>query len=168
MEVGDYLTLVGELAIGVAGFSGVVAALTRRSADAWRPIDVLRFQMLIRQSVTAAMFAVLPALLLTSGVPDTVTWRIVAGAWLASIPLLVFRLTLSARNQVSAKPEDTSRALYAVVGAAPVASAALELVNLVALAAPWPHLVVLAISLFVAVSLFVRLATVAFSPEPPA
>ncbi len=166
MEVGDYLTLTGELAIGIAGFSGVVAALTRRAADEWRTIDVVRLQMLLRQSIAVAMWSVAPALLVSSGLSGPLVWRCVSAAWAATTPLAVVPLMRRTRAHLAAYPEevsDVSRGAYALVTAIPIVGLVLQLANVLYVAAPWPHLTTLALGLLSAVVLFIRLATVAFS-----
>ena len=167
LAVGDYLALIGELSIGVAGFSGVVAALSQRSAGEWRPVDVLRFQMLIRQSVAVAMGAVFPALLLSAGLSGPMLWRGISGLWLLITPVAIARLMQRGNAVISANPEDTSRPLYFFVTAVPVASVLLQVANVSVVASPWPHLATLTLGLLVAALLFVRLATVAFTSARP-
>lgn len=167
MEVGDYLGLMGELAIGVAGFSGIVAALTRRSEGDWRDIDVLRLQMLLRQSIAVAMWAVIPALLLSSGLEGPVLWRVVSGCWLATAPVAFVPVLRRARAQLAEKPEDVSPVLAVFAFGTPVAGIALQGANVILFAAAWPHLATLALGLLLSAVLFLRLATVAFAATRP-
>jgi hypothetical protein len=168
LTVGDFLALIAELSIGVAGFSGIVAALSQRSTHDWRQVDVLRFQVLIRQSVAVAMWAVVAALLLSSDISGPLLWRVVSGSWLLIAPLPIFRLLRRGRAKVSENPEDTSRFLLFFITAVPIASALLLGANVFVIAAPWPYLATLTLGLLVAIVLFVRLATVAFSSNRPA
>ncbi len=167
METGDFLTLIGELAIGVAGFSGIVAALTRRSAGEWRPVDVLRLQMLIRTSIAVAAWAVLPALLLASGLSGAVLWRVVSASWLVLAPFAIFAQLRRGHAQISENPEDTSRSLYVFVIAVPISSFVLQAANVMIVEDAWPHLTALSLGLLNALLLFVRLATVAFALNRP-
>lgn len=168
VTVGDYLTLIGELAIGVAGFSGVVAALTRRSTGEWRPVDVVRLQGLLRISIGVAMWAVVTALLLSAGVPEPLLWRTVSGSWFVLTAIGVFSMARLVRARLAASREDASRGLSVFVVTGALVSFALQAVNALLLAAAWPHLTALAWGLFISLVLFLRLATVAFAPTQPA
>jgi hypothetical protein len=142
--------------------------LSQRSTHDWRQVDVLRFQVLIRQSVAVAMWAVVAALLLSSDISGPLLWRVVSGSWLLIAPLPIFRLLRRGRAKVSENPEDTSRFLLFFITAVPIASALLLGANVFVIAAPWPYLATLTLGLLVAIVLFVRLATVAFSSNRPA
>ena len=163
VSVGDYLTLIGELAIGVTGFSGVVAALSRRSADGWRPVDVLRLQALLRISIGVAMWAVVPALLLSSGLTGPLLWRVVSGSWLLLTALSIYSLVRPARTLLSDNREDVSRGFSVFVISGLLAAFALQGANVVVVAAPWPHMTALAWGLLTSLALFLGLATVALA-----
>jgi len=163
VTVGDYLALIGELAIGVAGFSGVVAALTRRSADGWTPIDAVRLQALLAISIGVAMWAVVPALLLSSGLTGPLLWRAVSGAWLLITAFSVYFQLRRARTMLADNREDVSRGLIVFLLLGAPAVFALQGANVLVVAAAWPHLTALAWGLLVSLALFLRLATVAFA-----
>lgn len=75
MDPFDALMLVGELSLGIAGFSGVVVALGKRPT-AWARVDRIRLATLLAASL-GAMFYVLLALLLTIFIDDRqVVWRV--------------------------------------------------------------------------------------------
>jgi hypothetical protein len=168
VTVGDYLSLIGELSIGVAGFSGVVAALTMRSVGEWRPVDVARLQMLLRTSVSAAIWSVLPALLLSSGFAGPLLWRAVSGAWLLIVPAVAVSQVRSVRNVLARKSEDASRGFTFLIATTSLAALALQVANVSAVAAPWPHLTTLALMLSISLGLFLRLAVLAFESRRPA
>ncbi len=84
MQPGIFETLMGiaELAVALAGFSGVVVVFGSRDAGRWHPGDRLRLVFLIESSLTAGGFALL-ALLLLYFFPDTpsTAWIIVSSLW---------------------------------------------------------------------------------------
>jgi hypothetical protein len=165
VSVGDYLTLIGELAIGVAGFAGVVAALSRRAAGDWRPVDVVRLQMLLRISIGCALWAVFPAFLLAGGLLNETLWRITSGLWLLYIALSAGTMLHRIRVVFAENRADASLSLSVLVGAGMLVTASLQAANAVLLGQAWPHLFALAWGLCVAALLFLRLALLAFRSE---
>lgn len=65
----DLLLTLGEVGIALAGFSGIAEALQRRGADAASHADRLRLRDLLIASLGAAMFAFVPVVLTTAGMP---------------------------------------------------------------------------------------------------
>lgn len=63
-----------EVAIGIAGFSGIVAAVGRRGAGHWTDADQLRLQVLLTASGVALVFAFLPFVLVDL-IGDRLVWR---------------------------------------------------------------------------------------------
>jgi len=70
----EALFTVAEVGIALAGFSGVVAILGRRSAGEWSDPDWLRFAMLLAFSFGAVVFSFLPTLILALGASPPSTW----------------------------------------------------------------------------------------------
>jgi len=60
MEYAGILQLLADLAVGVLGFSGVVAVLGRRSTGEWILLDRVRFFAIARLTVSVLVLAVLP------------------------------------------------------------------------------------------------------------
>ena len=77
MSEAETLRLIAEIAIAVAGFSGVVVVLGRRAGGSW---EVGRIWMLLVQALGAALFAFAPLLLETAGLSTSLNWRISNGA----------------------------------------------------------------------------------------
>jgi len=82
---------MAEVAIGLAGFSGVVTAFSR-TRD-FPPEDRVRFLMLVGGTFFVILLALVPFLLELGGMPEVETWRWSSGAWLLGIvgcsPLIV-------------------------------------------------------------------------------
>jgi hypothetical protein len=81
------LGLVAELAVALAGFSGVVVAFGSRRKESWEPGDRLRLHFLVESSLTAGGFALL-ALVLVHSMPEQLpaVWIMVGIAWAVFMP----------------------------------------------------------------------------------
>ena len=66
MEGSDVLIVIAEIAVGLAGFSGVVVTLGRRSSGPWQKDEKLRFNQLLGFALGCAFFAILPLALMLS------------------------------------------------------------------------------------------------------
>ena len=77
MEFRDELLTVAELAIGIAGFSAVVAAFAYRGDLQERDVD--RFRILVTSAGAAVILAFLPSLLSGLGLSDIDLWRAASG-----------------------------------------------------------------------------------------
>lgn len=67
-----------EVAIAIAGFSGIVAAVGHRGAGNWTAADQLRLRILLTASGVAIVFAFLPFVLMDLLDPS-LTWRLASG-----------------------------------------------------------------------------------------
>ena len=63
MENNDALVLIAELAVAIAGFSGVIVALESRSVRSWTPLQRRNLRLLLQVSAVAIFFSLLPLLL---------------------------------------------------------------------------------------------------------
>ncbi len=81
----------GEVAIALAGFTGVVVAFGSRSQGQWHPGDRLRLSFLLEASLTAAGFALL-ALLMREVFPppDPITWIVTSAGWALFMPFSLY------------------------------------------------------------------------------
>ena len=79
MQGADSLFVLAEVSIGLAGFTGITAALYARGT--WHPHDRWRAVSLLVMSFGALAFALIPYGLLSIGVPDPAVWRISSAAF---------------------------------------------------------------------------------------
>ncbi|MDP2530352.1 MAG: hypothetical protein Q8W51_11530 [Candidatus Palauibacterales bacterium] len=88
---GEVLLAMAQIAIGLAGFSGVVAAFSR-TRDFPAP-DRVRFLMLVGGTFFVILLAFVPFLLELGGMEEPGLWRWSSGIWLAGLlacaPLIV-------------------------------------------------------------------------------
>lgn len=82
-------TLIGitEVAVALAGFTGVVVAFGSRNEGSWHPGDQLRLGFLLESSLTAGGFALL-TLLLVQGFPEesSIPCAMASGLWALFMP----------------------------------------------------------------------------------
>ncbi len=93
MELRDELLTVAELAVGIAGFSAIVAAFFR--GRRLSNVDIERFRGLLVVAGSAVALAFIPSLLESSGFSGSTLWRVASGlmiaAWFtAMIPFAVY------------------------------------------------------------------------------
>jgi len=70
----DGLGAIAEVAIGLAGFSGVFVALTRSASVA--PPEQVRLSFLLYTSLGALFLSLIPHALFTASLSDIVAWRV--------------------------------------------------------------------------------------------
>lgn len=83
MESSDVLLTLAEIAIGLAGFSGVVAAFSRTRS--FSPEDRVRFLMLIGGTFSVVVLAFVPFLMRYAGMEGSEVWR-----WSSAVFAVVF------------------------------------------------------------------------------
>ena len=101
MEGADILATMAQIAIGLAGFTGIVVVLGHPSAR-WLPIQVFRVAILLALSLGAMTLAILPSALFLTGLRDSAMWRLSSAllALFSALLLLVLTpLTLRFRSQ---------------------------------------------------------------------
>jgi len=128
MSGGDALLAIAEIAIAIAGFSGVVSAFTLHGTLA-RP-DRSRFIWLFVTASVAALLAFVPIVLSQTGLTNDVLWRassgIMVAAWLISMGLWLAAV-LRRRRDPTRGPASFADGPLLVVPAA--SNLALQLIN---------------------------------------
>jgi hypothetical protein len=82
LEFAETLVGITELAVALAGFTGVAVAFGSRDRGGWHPGDRLRLNFLLESSLTAGGFALL-SLILLYGFPASVevAWVVASLCW---------------------------------------------------------------------------------------
>ena len=94
MQEAENLRTISEVAIAIAGFSGIVVVLGRaQSADRW---EAARFRLLVTSSLSAALFPFLPLLMSSFGASTSTIWR-ASGAGLGAFSLCMTCIVLFPR-----------------------------------------------------------------------
>lgn len=81
MDFSEVLVGLTEIAVALAGFTGVVVVFGSRSAGSWLPGDRLRLGFLLEASLTAGGFSLLALVLYSSMHSPANAWAIVSGLW---------------------------------------------------------------------------------------
>ena len=148
-----------EVAIAIAGFSGIVAAVGRRGAGSWTPDDQLRLRVLLTASGVAGIFAFLPFIILDTGLDPRLFWRLGTGAQVAwSVAITLHRRRQAARM---------GAALYAPLPALLafyLPALGVLVFNTAVLGAAWPYVLGVLMQLSVAFITFARLLLDSWRP----
>ncbi len=82
MDKVELLIGIAEIAVALAGFTGVVVAFGSRSQGSWNPGDRLRLAFLLEASLTAAGFSLLALLALAVTNDEPLIWSVLSGVWI--------------------------------------------------------------------------------------
>jgi hypothetical protein len=154
------LTTTAEVGIGIAGFSGIFAAVARRNPANWGAREQVSLEVLLLASGSAIFASLLPFLLLESGIGNSSCWAIssaVYGSWQGGV--LAKRASQGLRLGTW-PPHGEMLAVY-VVG---IAVVILHATNAVLIQAPWPYMVGIYFQLLVSFLAFRQLLGGAFRP----
>lgn len=81
MDYSGVLISLTEIAVALAGFTGVVVVFGSRTDDNWLPGDRLRMGFMLEASLTAGGFSLLALVLLSSLSDVSRVWAVVSGLW---------------------------------------------------------------------------------------
>lgn len=95
VEAFETLRSLSEVAVALAGFTGIVAVLGNRAGGRWGPLEWLRLRMLLEASLGVLFLSLIPGLLHELGALRDAIWRVANGlqavAHAAGICLLYLR-----------------------------------------------------------------------------
>ena len=134
MSTESFLSSIIEVAIAIAGFAGIVAAIRHRDVTRWADGEQILLRMLLASSGTAVSFALLPAILFEVDLPEPAIWR--AG----SISLLLWLFAAAALRTRQLREIDSAPNFPQLVPVGVVCSALLQILNIY-LEASWPYLI---------------------------
>lgn len=134
MGAESFLAAVVAVAIGIAGFAGIVAAIRQRRLSSWPPDQLILLQILFIASAASIVAGILPAFLMETGISPNNVWKICSGAlacWLIGAP--IFRARQS--KALGVKQQIPRHVLaWAVI------SIVLQFYNVAAAGTAWPYL----------------------------
>ena len=142
-----------EVGIGIAGFSGIVAAISRRSAEEWSAVERIRLNSLLGSSLSAVFLAFLPFILLSAGVPIVLTWQI-SSAVLGLVLAIVFLIRFGQFKTVGPQIPRLDAAMFLCMA---VGNISLQIANIMVIGADWPFLIGVLGYLGIAATQFIRL-----------
>ena len=97
MTGSDILTILAEVFIAFAGFTGIVATLGQRSEGKWRPVDVIRFRALVEASLAGLVLCVLPFGFHQFAVAEAITWGVCSAMLAVYVVTFILKVV---RNQI--------------------------------------------------------------------
>ena len=159
MEPGEALGIAAQVAVALAGFAGVVVVFRRESVHEWSPIDKVRLQLLLANSILPLGLCMMGLLLLTIKPMPPAMWR-----WSSAIEFVVFLLfvvTMSKtfRRLGVRKPQresDSGFMLY-FFGVFGTAAILLQVYNVALPGAFWPFFAGIVYQLVMAMAQFARM-----------
>ena len=114
MDTQSILTVVAEVSIALAGFTGVVAVLGNRRNHDWSPEERLQLRTLVETSLTALFASFAPSVLYLALTSEPAVWRS-ANLFLGMLHLA--NLVAFPRRATDARPTASQKGLL-VVGVA--------------------------------------------------
>jgi hypothetical protein len=163
MEPFEALSLCGEVAIAITGFSGVVLVFGERRGGLLGSVEHLRFRMLFTATLIPLGLVSLASILDSYGLDQSATWRICSMVYIVAASVTGF-LNVRAGARASSGDRNLQVPRFASIwrgGAIALAVAfvviALQLANALSLHSFWPVLIAvwwgIALSLFAFVGL---------------
>ena len=90
LDAPQILVGIAEIAVALAGFSGVVVVFGSRSQGHWRAGDRLRLSFLLEASLTAGGFALAALVLVSIVETEQTAWAAASGLWALFMPLSLY------------------------------------------------------------------------------
>jgi hypothetical protein len=160
-DASTILTSVLEVAIGIAGFSGIVAALGGR-ATKMNPEARLYLRVLLTASFICILTSFLPLLLESAGVSGSKVWTIPSMVWIVLFTGVIVYRTYDARKSSA---QVLRRPVILVAGLLAIIATGLCIANIMYLKTAWPYLVTTVLILFAGAFSFVALLYELISEE---
>ena len=76
MPASDLLLAISQLAVALAGFSGLIAAIRTAAPDGWYPRDIWSLSWMLGASIGALVLSLLPLWLALFAWPDETVYRV--------------------------------------------------------------------------------------------
>ena len=94
----DLLVAIAQIAVALAGFSGLIAAIRTAAPEGWHPRDIWSLSWMLGASIGALMFALLPAWLHLFGIPAMRSFRIASAFACVFIAVFLVVMATSGRR----------------------------------------------------------------------
>lgn len=104
MEHRDTLLTLAEIAVALAGFTGIVGVLGRREDDAARALTWMRLRAMLEVALRNAAFAVLPLPFLGLVDSETTIWRFASGAYFVTVLVYIYLRRRASGGEVISTP----------------------------------------------------------------
>ena len=135
MTPDSYLIVVAELAVGIIGFAGIIAAIQRRGLSQLPGLHVVWLQILLGAEAAAIVFALFPFVLAAANVPSNTIW--VVGSFATLVWYVIvgsIRKRQSAKLGTGVKIPTVNFIWVAII-------CILQSYNIILGGEPWPYLI---------------------------
>ena len=161
LDFPEVLVGLAEIAVALAGFTGVVVVFGSRSEGSWHPGDKLRLGFLLEASLTAGGFSLLALLLYSSLSETAAAWSIASFSWALYMVFSLYWSRLRIQENLS-HHADVDRVANVLVFSVFVALVVIQLINALYWQQFGPLLAGLIVNLAGAAMQFARLIRSAF------
>ena len=145
------------MSVAFAGFSGVVAAFGRRDPETWSFADRARFYVLVRTSLAALFFCIVPFCLSSLYLPEAYVWRIASALMVAYFVISRVQTRRQLRAASAADIASISHTASRLIRVVDMTAAAVSFFNVVIVGAVGPFLLALVLLLVQAGFFFARM-----------
>jgi len=97
LPAADVLVAIAQIAVSLAGFSGLIAALRGAMVD-WHPRDIWSMSWMLGMSVGALLLGLLPPWLALSGAPEAAVYRLSGAAGVMYLALFGLATAIAGRR----------------------------------------------------------------------
>jgi len=165
LQGSDVLTILAEIFVAFAGFTGIVAALGQRSEGKWRPVDVIRFRALLEASLAGLVLSVAPYGFHYFGVMEAITWSVGSSLLAVYVVSILLRIIQEQKERRAAEDPDFVPGVRLILVSLSVPVVVIQLLNTigVGLQHTFPgflvgliYLLILCCAMFVLLLRFVR------------
>jgi len=155
VQAAEALGNAAQIAVTIAGFTGVAVVLGSGPVHQWPNVDRFRLAFLLAQSIFALAFCLVGLLLLTTGLPQPVIWRWSSG--FAAITMIGIGAAISQSYRRVPVTSGSTMLVFSLVGTTQFGTLGLLIYNAFALYAFWPFFAAIVAAILVATLQFVRL-----------
>lgn len=156
MNPSDSLQLVVEASLALAGFAGVITALTRRGAHALLPLQRLNLVNLLSTSLGALFLSLAALVMLAAEIDPAFVWRVISGVGLAVTLYFSAHSIRTVLSTIRESHRQRARRLLLSVNLPLLAVCVAQVWNTAVLAAFWPVLLLLVALFGIGCYAFVR------------
>lgn len=137
MDPDGILVASAEIAIAIAGFSGIVLAIGPRRLSELRDGARLVLSVLILVTASTVVFAFLPLLLSSAGISEAVLWRSASSIYAIYLACIATYRAVQHRRLAA---EDRPSGSFVLLPVLAMSALALQVANAVWLVTAWPYL----------------------------
>jgi hypothetical protein len=157
MDASEALATAAQVAVAIAGFTGVVVAFGTVPIHEWSDAQRFRLKMLIATSVFPLFWSLMALFLLTTGLGAGTVWTVSS---VVAFGMLLAGWTMSAREFTRLDVAKLGRggpSAFRGASGIGLAALALQVYNIFALHAFWPFFAMVTVAMMLSMFQFVRM-----------